>query len=337
MDNDSDQDSQIDDNGVRRPSNSNRTSKRKRQRPDLNQKTRSVQSLDARTLGTASSRSSFAVETELDWTSIAFINNYSGFTRMMSKRTRASLNEVDIKWRVVALCEMRVVDHSNGDRVIYENDYMCSGTVVEMPLNINYNRCLVFFDNGIARYLQPSNVFPIFDLFTPPYERLHLDHSKFLKNYFDEYPNRNMVQLKPGHLITIFFNGLWRKHVTVKDTDCSLMQVTLTSELTLENEPNKSKSAQLGPDVAAARYSFSFWIFRGSFSLQPMFDNAISRANAYNPSTSKPFYKYVSDKTSFRLDRYEKLRLRNNLSVFASSMFPEQCKLGNKNAKIRNG
>lgn len=142
--------------------------------------------------------------------------------------------------------------------------------------------------------------------------------------------------------------------MTVKDTDCSLMQVTITSELNLENEPSKSLSksqqsllpvpqqvgvASASESGTSARYTFSYWIFRGSYSLQPMYENAVSKAStSLNPESCKSFYKYVSDKLNSRLERNDKKRLVNNISVFASSLFPDFSRSTiNKNLKNRNG
>lgn len=93
--------------------------------------------------------------------------------------------------------------------MIYESDQLCSGVIAEMPSVNNCNRYLIFFDNGVARYVRRNHVYPIFDLVNCPWERLHLDHAKFLLNYYAEYPNRNMLVIKPTQSVSIYFNGEW--------------------------------------------------------------------------------------------------------------------------------
>lgn len=56
-------------------------------------------------------------------------------------------------------------------------------------------------------------------------------------------------------------------------------------------------------------------------------------------ATLKPFYKYIKDKTHSRLERNDKRRLGNYISVFASSFFPIGQGLENNNnaQKTKNG
>ena len=147
-------------------------------------------------------------EVELDSKSIALLNNYESFVKaVVTTKMTATPTVFEPSHRVVTVCTTRV--RSGNRQLVYESDYLCSGTIIEVPNTLNGGRYLIFFDNGVTGYVRPTLVFPILDLAKFPVDRFNLDHMRFIEYYFREYPNRKMIQTRPGQRINIFFDGSW--------------------------------------------------------------------------------------------------------------------------------
>ena len=121
---------------------------------------------------------------DLDSKSVAFINNYENvFTRNYNRTS--NLFVFPPRSRVITLFHLLIKNRKTNH---YEEEYMCSGTVIEVAKPDNLNRYLVLFDNGCVQYVKPSIMFPIFDFFDWPIDgRLHADHLKYLNYYFERY------------------------------------------------------------------------------------------------------------------------------------------------------
>lgn len=254
-------------------------------------------------------------ECELDCTSIAFINNYENFFKPFLSPHRSNMSYLEASCRVVSICELRALEQ-NTKRPLYEYEFLCSGTVGEMPTVFNYNRYLVFFDNGMVSYAR--HLFPIFELFTLPTDRLHVDHVRFIEHYMSEYPDRDMILVKQPYHLNVFFNGAWRYQACVTDTDGALVEITFPGGSELAG--NRARQAQF---VESPRNPFSIWIYRGSFCIQQVVENAIHVVkNAQNTSKVKSFFRYVYERYH-STQPVELARLSKGLlSVFASTSLP---------------
>ena len=91
-----------------------------------------------------------------------------------------------MKSRVIARYKLNIIQIENNKNLLKTN-HMYSGTVAELPIPKNKNRCLIFFDNGYVSYVNENEIFYIFDYETMPIERLSFDHSHFLRSYFVTY------------------------------------------------------------------------------------------------------------------------------------------------------
>ncbi|CAF0734497.1 unnamed protein product [Brachionus calyciflorus] len=243
---------------------------------------------------------------ELDAKSVAFLDNYECIPNIrINKISKRALFEP--KSRVVTLYQLKV-SSSDKTKVLYNTEYMSSGTILEVPSLQNFRRYLVLFDNGIASYVKPDHLFPIFDLFGQPLDLLNMDQCMFLNNYFRVYPERTMVRLQRGDTIQVFFNSKWNQ-TRVLDVEGSLASFEIRG-----NFINQQKTGQ--------HYSYSIKLHRGSYCLSPMYeqfkielDNSIK-----NYSKLTPFQEYIKD----RIQNTEQfgISLKKYLSFFASSLFP---------------
>ncbi len=127
---------------------------------------------------------------------------------------------------------------STAPSAFFNTEYFCSGTITEAPSVQNHNRFLVFFDNGYAMYVQPKFAYPVFDQYTLPADRLHLDHRHFLKDRFDRYPEQLVAKLSQGDLVEFYFDNQWFK-VPVLDVDASLVKVELTPPMVKSKPSNR--------------------------------------------------------------------------------------------------
>ena len=254
----------------------------------------------------------------LDAKCLAYINNFEKFlpnnfdANIGSNKTSYKSNEQEFilqtKSRVVSYYQLLIKDKN---KIIINNEYLTSGTIVELPSLHNLNRYLIFFDNGLCSYVKPTLVYPIFDLFAMPVDRLHMDHAQFMKNYFDKHPERTMVKFSKSNKVNVYLANKWYL-CTVLDTDLSLVKLEFKNVIL--NKENNKKS------------TFSMWMYRGSFRLQPLFNNFIDEFKKLNKDASKmsllsSYHLYVKDKYTSYIGQYDK----NNhyLSVFASSLFPD--------------
>ena len=228
---------------------------------------------------------------------------------------------MQIKSRVVTYYQL-VVKASNST-LLFNSEYFCSGTIAELPAERNLFRYLIIFDNGYVSYAKPSHVFPIFDLFHVPIDRLHIDHINFLFNYFNSYPERSMVAFGRNvneQEVNTFFFGRWFP-ARVIDVDCSLVKLEIENRL-----PNMING---NPKVGKS-YIFSFQLYRGSFKLYPLYENFLKSLIRHKEMTEKETHRKHKALTEFELyvkSKCEKTFTYDNksryLSLFTSTQFPE--------------
>jgi hypothetical protein len=231
------------------------------------------------------------LDNELDLTEIASIKNVE------------SDNILEMGGRVIATFENKNKTQSKSNN---KNDkYLCSATIAEIPSSKNKNRYLVFFDNGYVSYVDVSSIFMIYDQLTIPVERIHFDHLYFLKNYFKNYPNIDMINDFNDNEC-IYFNNEWRMcHVLQKD--CSLLRI----EYPDENED----TLRLDSSTDSNENKSSFWLYAGSFRLKQIHDNIISRIN----EPKSELEKYVREKFDNVLKNYHHFYLHK----LSSTSFPK--------------
>ncbi|RNA32532.1 histone-lysine N-methyltransferase eggless isoform X4 [Brachionus plicatilis] len=242
---------------------------------------------------------------ELDAKSVAFLDNYEFIPNIYSnKMQNRALFEP--KSRVVTLYQMKIIT-CDKSKVLFESEYMSSGTVLEVPSIANFRRYLVLFDNGVALYVKPDHLFPIFDMFGQPLDLLNLDHLMFLQNYCRIYPERKLVRLNADDLVQVFFNNRWCTSKVV-DVEGSLVSLLVKSTFF-----NRKKLSQ--PLV------YSIKLHRGSFCLFPMYEQFISflENSIKNCCELSPFEEYIKDK---RNDTVQNMSSKKYISYFASSIFP---------------
>ena len=242
---------------------------------------------------------------ELDAKSVAFLDNYEFIPNIYSnKMQNRALFEP--KSRVVTLYQMRTLTYDKS-KILFDTEYMSSGTVLEVPSLANYRRYLVLFDNGVALYVKPEHLFPIFDMFGQPLELLNLDHLMFLQNYCRIYPERKLVRLSQNDIVQVFFNNRWCTS-KVMDVEGSLVTLLIKS-----NVFNKKKLPQF--------LIYGIKLHRGSFCLFPMYEQFIgSLENSIKNSLElSPFEEYIKDK---RDDTVQNSSTKKYISYFASSIFP---------------
>lgn len=242
---------------------------------------------------------------ELDAKSIAFLDNYEFIPNIFSNKIQ-NRALFEPKSRVVTLYQIKIVTWDK-TRVLFENEYMSSGTVLEVPSLANFRRYLVLFDNGVALYVKPDHLFPIFDMFGHPLEILNLDHIMFLQNYCRLYPERKLVRLNQNDLVQVFFNNKWCTSKVI-DVEGSLVSLLIKSNIL-----NKTKLAQ--------PLMYSIKLHRGSFCLFPMYEQFISSLenSIKNSLELSPYEDYIKDK---RDDTVQNLSTKKYISSFASSIFP---------------
>lgn len=122
-----------------------------------------------------------------------------------------------------------------------------------------------------------------------------------LLNILDKMKEMKLKKLK--------FVFLLRFSAQVIDVDCSLVRLEFRNSL-FSAQSKKMPQAQ----------TYSIWLFRGSFSLLPMYDCLINRINVaeVNNTQLAQYDQYVKDKRNNRIEIVNK-----NLSLFASSIFPK--------------
>ena len=77
-----------------------------------------------------------------------------------------------------------------------------SGIIAEPPKQMNRFRYLVFFDDGYASYLSHEDVRVVSFQSANAWDDIHPNSREFIKKYLEQYPERPMVRLHPGQVIT---------------------------------------------------------------------------------------------------------------------------------------
>ncbi|XP_023339442.1 histone-lysine N-methyltransferase SETDB1 [Eurytemora carolleeae] len=121
-----------------------------------------------------------------------------------------------------------------------------AGIIAEPPKSLNNNRYLVFFDDGVARYIEHKDIRVVCQSSPDVSDDIHPNSSDFIKNYLSQYPERPMVKLFVGQVVKTEYDGKW--HITrVKQVDGSLVKLSFDQDDRVE------------------------WIYRGSTRLGPLF------------------------------------------------------------------
>lgn len=241
---------------------------------------------------------------ELDARSIAYLNDYDTVIPTIGYDKAKNRTFLRPQSRVVTLCQTKVADirRANNQQFLYSSEYLSSGTIIELPSVSNYDRYLVLFDNGTAGYIKPTLVYPIFDALNLPADRLHPDHVKYLAYYFKNFPERKMVRLGQEATLEVYLNKKWFK-ARVLDVDCSLVKLELRNFL-----------------FSSSISWYSLWLFRGSFSLHPLYEDAMTKLKTSKELT--PYEEYIKSKLDNKLVGTN-ANTSNYISIFASTIFPK--------------
>lgn len=276
----------------------------------------------------------------LDASCLAFLDSYEDLLVENNLVSPANMNEISlpIGSRVVGFYQLSINDEKLGDfpstnkKILFSSEYLCSGTIAEAPSKNNHNRYLIFFDNGYCSYTKKTLTFPIFDLKRMPNDRIHPDHIKFLQNYIQLYPERQMVRLQTNVTVEVYFYDSWHR-CRVIDLDCSLARIQFDNDqleklIKVENCPITRKNAN-----NSRTNVYSHWIYRGSFRLYPLYQRFMAKFTNFYGVRSAPgisgvpksniklnsYEEYVKEKYEFMFgNRYDK----HMITVFASSHFP---------------
>ncbi|XP_035702151.1 histone-lysine N-methyltransferase SETDB1 isoform X1 [Folsomia candida] len=122
-----------------------------------------------------------------------------------------------------------------------------AGIVAEQPTPRNKFRYLIFFDDGCAQYVGINDILLIHKYSKEVWSDVHPDSAEFIKNYLRKYPERPMVRLTLGQVISTEWNGKWWV-ARVTELDCSL------AKMHFEND---------------GRWE---WIYRGCTRFSPLFE-----------------------------------------------------------------
>ena len=145
-----------------------------------------------------------------------------------------------------------------------KSEYMSSGTIAETPNHKNNERYLLFFDNGSTAYVKKDHIYAIVDSITLPIERLNFDHVYFIRSYFENYPKRSLVCLKPNDILMLYYNNNWFECKTLEVDNC-----LVKFELNKRMFKNIISRANLKHN--------DIWFYRGSFRLLPIYDELLKR------------------------------------------------------------
>jgi len=175
---------------------------------------------------------------------IKFENHQSG-KRMMQSKVRSlkqlayhspATVKIGVGVRVIGMYR----EHEHDKGAFY------AGIVAEPPKSLNENRYLVFFDDGVARYIVHKELRVVCQSSVDVAEDIHDNSKEFIKSYLKRYPERPMVKLYVGQVVKTEYEGKW--HITrVKQVDASLVRLEFDQGQRLE------------------------WIYRGSTRLGPLF------------------------------------------------------------------
>eukprot|EP00117_Sycon_ciliatum_P001006 scpid27079/ scgid6852/ Histone-lysine N-methyltransferase SETDB1; ERG-associated protein with SET domain; Histone H3-K9 methyltransferase 4; Lysine N-methyltransferase 1E; SET domain bifurcated 1 len=135
--------------------------------------------------------------------------------------------------------------------------HMYSGVVAEPPCSYNRNRFLIFFDDGLARYVHQSNVHPLVQKQFPD-DDSDTASKVFLESYFRDIVRglNLLIEFQPGQEFKTEWNGDWLMS-RVTRIDSSLVEVKYVVTSLAEAQPNFPRTE---------------WLHRGSPRLQPVQD-----------------------------------------------------------------
>jgi len=152
--------------------------------------------------------------------------------------------KINVGTRVIALYHEKPEDQGS----------FYAGIIAEPPKSLNMNRYLIFFDDGVTRYVEHKNVRLI--CFSSPdvSEDVHANSRQFIKEYLEKYPERPMVKLTIGQAVKTEFDSKW--HITrVAKVDASLVSLFFEERNMYE------------------------WLYRGSTRLGPLFTQFANQRN----------------------------------------------------------
>jgi hypothetical protein len=257
----------------------------------------------------ATTTKNFSTYELLDSKSIAFLNNFDEiWPRLIYKSQNNYCYIFPIQSRVVTFLQLRI-NHTNKNSILYEEEYMCSGTVIEMSSEANLNRCLILFDNGLVQYTKPNLLYPIFDLYNYPLNRLSVDHVKFLNNYFKQYPDRNLLKMAVDQKINVYTNGKWILGRVV-ELDCSLVRIEFKNKIFAQIDKENEQRAG---------YTVNF--HRGSFCLYFNYNDLNIKLGYSDSYQLSEFEKYYMEKREKKLNVDEVIS-DDLLSCLSSSVLP---------------
>ncbi|XP_021950413.1 histone-lysine N-methyltransferase eggless isoform X1 [Folsomia candida] len=142
-----------------------------------------------------------------------------------------------------------------------------AGIVAEHPTPQNKFRYLIFFDDGYAQYVGIKDILLIYEYSKEVWSDVHPDSAEFIKSYLTKYPERPMVRLTLGQVVTTEWNGKWWV-ARVTELDCSLVKMQFENDGRCE------------------------WIYRGSTRLSPLFEKQTRQRQKKTArrTTSAPIY-----------------------------------------------
>ncbi|XP_071476179.1 histone-lysine N-methyltransferase SETDB1-like [Diadema antillarum] len=126
---------------------------------------------------------------------------------------------------------------------------MYAGIIAEVPMKTNRGRYLVFFDDGYAQYLSCDQIHIVYHSSACVWADVDQFSRDFIREYLDRYPERPMVNLKTGQIVTTEWNGKWW-NARVLEVQGSLANMLF--------------------EAAESRTAETEWIYRGSTRLKPL-------------------------------------------------------------------
>lgn len=83
-------------------------------------------------------------------------------------------------------------------------------------------RYLIFFDNGYAQYVEPCQVFVVYEPKNFVWVEDNPRNYKFIKEYVKKYPNWPLANLNAKSLVHVELKGenIHRTFITKNDADC---------------------------------------------------------------------------------------------------------------------
>ncbi|XP_075463680.1 histone-lysine N-methyltransferase SETDB1 isoform X3 [Ascaphus truei] len=172
-----------------------------------------------------------------------------------------------------------VAKYKDGNQV-----WLYAGVVAEPPSNKNKMRFLIFFDDGYASYVTPSELYLVCRPLKKTWEDIEdVSCRDFIEEYVTAYPNRPMVLLKSNQLIKTEWEGTWWKS-KVEEVDGSLVKILfLVREACISLE---AVGSFIGPKGSMEDDKRCEWIYRGSTRLEPMFSMKTSTASTQEKKQS---------------------------------------------------